>query len=136
MRKLIWTVFALAAVLWTALAWAAAEVIRWLSRTLSSEALAAGGQHVGEWSVPAWLAAWIGPQPGEVLAGALQWVMQASTALLPAAGTATGWLVPLAWIVWALGAVVLIAMAVGAQRLGTHAHRAVAWARLRSAGGV
>lgn len=110
-----WIVFAVLALLWTAAAWAGAALAGW-----GAEALVAGGaaqvaRDMAALPVPAWIQPWLDPAWVEALQAFMRWTLDAGGALLPAAGTLAGWLVPLVWVVWGIGLAVLAGGALAAH---------------------
>lgn len=112
MIAIIWSVFTFLLISWTAVAWAAAALTSWgaqaMTRTGGVELLGASGAA----SLPQWITAWISPE-------FLQWIVQTAQfsaglleAVLPWAGAATAWLVPIIWIGWFIVAVFMTVVAV------------------------
>lgn len=113
MRWLIWVVFALAMVLWTAVVFVGTQLLGWAAGLLSSgQDAAAVTQAVQHFPWPAWLVLWVDPAWLQQLAAALTQSWAWLTAVLPAFATIAGWLVPLAWVAWAVVAFGLLALAV------------------------
>lgn len=114
MRWLIWVVFALVMLLWTAAVFVGTQVLGWAAGLLSSgQEAAAVTQAVQNFPWPAWLAVWVDPVWLQHLAAVLTQSWAWLTAVLPAFATVVGWLVPLAWVAWAVVALGLLAVAVG-----------------------
>jgi hypothetical protein len=102
-KVIIWSVFLLLALLWTAGAALFAQLTEWSIGLLASGSAADLVDRVGQIAVPAWLAPWVDLTGWREL---LQWftsVLQTVSALLPSAGQSLGWLVPFIWILWGLG---------------------------------
>lgn len=117
MAAVAWIVFALLALLWTG----GAAMTAWLADG-AAQALAGGGaaqaaHELATVPVPQWIAPWIDPALLQAAQSALQWAVEAGRGLLPLVGSAAGWLVPLVWVAWGLGLVVLLAGAAGAYLL-------------------
>lgn len=104
-HALVWALVALFALPWTLLCLAA----HWL---LTGPDWSAGGvQHwmawLEQWQIPVWLAAWL---PMDAVTALKTWLtalgpwIEQTLGLAPALA---GWLVPLLWMVWGLGALVL-----------------------------
>lgn len=118
MTAAIWIVFAVLLSLWTGTVWLGTELVRWTSETLQggTSGVAAGVAPVIQ-DASAWLTGWI---PTEVFAGVLaylQWLMTSTETTLPAASHAMGWLIPVAWVGWFLGAAVLTVTAISLHLL-------------------
>lgn len=108
MKVIIWSVFLLLALLWTAGAALFAQLTEWSIGLLASGSAADLVDRVGQIAVPAWLAPWVDLTGWREL---LQWftsVLQTVSALLPSAGQSLGWLVPFIWILWGLGLVAML----------------------------
>lgn len=115
MRTFLWGIFLLVMAAWSGLAWVTAELAGWSAQALASEPAGSRLLALAELPLPAWLGLWVGPELLDATAATARWLLQVSAAVLPAAGTATGWLVPLVWIVWGLGAFVALAVTVAAH---------------------
>lgn len=116
-------VFALLALLWTGGAALAAWLVQWTTQALASGGAFEIGRELGALPVPQWIAVWMDPALVQAAQSALTWTLDAFSGLLPLAGSAAQWLVPVVWVVWGLGLVVLL-VAAGAfhlllRRLGT-----------------
>jgi hypothetical protein len=111
MKAVIWIVCGLLAALWTGGAWAAAELTHWAAGLIASGAAVDLGRAVADWPVPAWLAPWVNVaavQAGQqLLVAALEWLRDA----WPSVGALLGWLVPVIWVLWALGLALLLLLA-------------------------
>lgn len=106
--------FALLA-LWSLACWGMHAVTVWA--VASAGALAGGTTAMGAVLMPAWLSAWIPPELAvefQSLITSLAPMVQSALETVPAlSGTVT----VLAWAIWGLGAVALLALAVGAHVL-------------------
>lgn len=110
MKALIWVAGALALMLWTGAAALADAVLGWL---VSSGDVAERVRGAGDWASVTWPAAWTQWVPVEwlsALAQSVSAVADATLALWPWLMTAAGWLSPLLWVVWGLGAAGLLAL--------------------------
>jgi hypothetical protein len=66
--------------------------------------------------VPDWIALWVDPQVVRWAQEAVLWalgLLGSLSAGLPMAGQVVGWLVPLVWVLWGLGMLVLLGLALG-----------------------
>ena len=110
MTTLLWISLALIALLWTGAAWGLAAGVELAAGLLASGEAAEFGRIVAQVQWPAWLVLWIEPAwlgaAQHALVMALEWMQQA----WPAAGAAVGWLVPLIWLSWGVGVVLLLAL--------------------------
>jgi hypothetical protein len=113
MKTLIWILTAVLALLWTALGFGTVQLLHW-----AADAMAGGG--AGGWEpgaislrIPPWLEPWI--DMGWLLAAmdaAAQLVIWVQ-AVWPHAGQAVPHIVSAVWMVWALGLLLLLALAGG-----------------------
>lgn len=115
LRTVGWGLFALLALLWTGGALLVAELAQWSAQALSSGTLAEAGRELASRPLPSGVAVWIDPAWAEAMRSLMLWGLQAGSDLLPLAGAAAGWLVPLVWVFWGLGMLVLLALALGAH---------------------
>ena len=132
MKAFIWFAFALLSVAWTGLAALTVKASDWLLRTVAS---VQGGEALGNavkqplpealepWINPVWLAA-----PREFLLGALPMAEQ----FVPSPDGVMAWIAPLIWTGWALGAAVLLAVALGLHWLAGRLQPATAIPDFRS----
>ncbi len=101
--------------LWSLACWGLHTVTVWA--VASAGALAGGTAAMGAVFIPGWLSAWIPPELAvefQSLITSLAPMVQAALEAVPAlSGTVT----VLAWAIWGLGAVALLALAVGAHVL-------------------
>lgn len=109
-------VFALLALLWTGGAALTAWLVQWTSQALAGGGALEIGREVGALPVPHWIAVWMDPALVQAAQSALMWTLDAASGLLPLAGSAAQWLVPVVWVVWGLGLLVLL-VAAGAFHL-------------------
>ncbi|PPE69346.1 hypothetical protein IS481_15235 [Caldimonas thermodepolymerans] len=123
----LWIVFAVSALLWTGGTVLLSVLTRWLARAVASGEVESFGRSVAQWPVPDWVAAWIDPAVVQAAQRGVLWLAETSRNWLPWAGTALDWLVPLIWVVWALGLLGMLLVAAGvhllARRLGMAAPR-------------
>lgn len=117
MSKLIWPVFIFVAAVWTGVVALCVELVEWSARALASgDGAVAIAEAAAKAPIPEWLAPWIdlsGWRAGlQAVAETLEWV----SGFMPAAGQSLEWLVPVIWILWVLGLLVmLIAALIGAR---------------------
>ncbi|MGL4190882.1 MAG: hypothetical protein ACRCTM_18640 [Sphaerotilus sulfidivorans] len=122
MKWIIWTIVGVLAAMWTGTLATVALVADWTGSALQQAAPSAPQLPS---DLPGWLAGWVDPAGWAAIAQATQQALQVVQSMLPAVGTATGWLEPLAWIVWGLGMVALVTVAVGSHWLVSRRVRAV-----------
>lgn len=111
MKIAVWLLFGAMALAWTAGVWLTAAVAQWSAQALASGTAEAAGRAVAAWPVPPWMALWIDPAWVKALQDLMVWSLDTAQGLLPWLGTAMGWLVPLVWVGWGFGLVVLLLLA-------------------------
>ena len=112
-----WGITALLALFWTGGAWVAALLVEWAAGAIASGAALEAGRTAVTLPVPAWLAFWFDPAFLQALQSALAWALENAQQALPFLGAAAGWLVPLVWVAWGVGLVLLLATAGGVHLL-------------------
>jgi hypothetical protein len=116
MKLALWLGCGLLALLWTGGAALVAALTQWAAQVLASGAAVDWAQTAARWPVPDWIAMWVDPQVVRWGQQAVLWLLGLLGSLsagLPAAGQLIGWLVPLVWVLWGLGMVVLLGLALG-----------------------
>jgi hypothetical protein len=116
MKLALWLGCALLALLWTGGAALTAAFTQWAAQVLAAGGAVDWAQAVARWPVPEWIALWVDPQAVRWTQQMVLWVlglMGSLSAGLPMAGQVLGWLVPLVWVFWGLGMLVLLALALG-----------------------
>jgi hypothetical protein len=117
MKAALWIVFGLLAALWTGGALLAAELAAWSAALLASGEAVDLGTTVAQWPVPAWVALWVDPAWVQAGQQALAWALELLRDSLPLVGSAVGWLVPVVWVLWGLGLLLMVLLAGGAHLL-------------------
>lgn len=127
MKLVIWCLFALVALLWTGGAALLAQLIQWSSQGLVAVGGASAGGAGAGLSLPEWLSPWIDPAVWASLQQTLAAVLSGVSAVSPVLGDLAGWLVPLVWVAWGLGLVVLLGLSLAgtwmARRVQGPGHR-------------
>lgn len=111
MKITVWIVTAMLALLWTGGAFIAASLTDWAGRMLATGGGADWARAASEWPVPAGIGLWIDPAAVEAAQAALRWSVEGLGGVLPLAATAVDWLVPLIWVLWAVGLGLLLGLA-------------------------
>jgi hypothetical protein len=111
MRTALWIVTGLLLAGWTGGALLAVELVDWAGRLLASGQATDLATAAARWPVPAWAALWVDPALIDAMRQTVLWTLGAFGELLPMMGSAVGWLVVAVWLMWGLGAVVLLALA-------------------------
>lgn len=117
MKLLVWTVFAIGLLLWTAATWGVAEITQWVGSVLASGQDVDWPEAMGGLRWPAWLTQWIDPAWIAIALGAVAAGLEALRQVAPWFGSVAGWVVALLWTVWALGALLWLALAGGLHLL-------------------
>ena len=118
MKLVLWLSFGLLALLWTGGAALVAGVTEWAAQLLASGGVVDWTRAAANVPVPAWIALWVDPQAVRFAQEAAQWALEvlgSMSAALPTAGQLIGWLVPLVWLLWGLGLLLLLGLAAGAH---------------------
>jgi hypothetical protein len=114
---LIWAGFALWALLWTGGAVAASALIHWSAGLLASGEAAQLSQTVSSLSVPRWLTYWVDIEAIHATFDGLVWMLESAQQALPWLGTLLQWLLPLTWLLWAVGIGLMLLLAFAGQLL-------------------
>jgi hypothetical protein len=110
MKIALWIAFALLALLWTGGAAVMAQLVAWSASGLAAGGAAQVGGAVASLAVPAWLAPWVDAAAWTAIQQAVAGTLAAVSGSLPLLGTAVGWLVPLVWICWGVGLVIMLVL--------------------------
>lgn len=110
MKTALWIVCGVFAALWTGLAFGAAELTHWASGLIASGAGVDLAKAATEWPVPAWLAPWLDAAGLQAFQGFVVAALEGLRAAWPTIGSMVGWLVPVIWLLWALGLALLLAL--------------------------
>jgi hypothetical protein len=95
-----------------------AGLTEWAAQVLASGGVADWTRAAANVPVPPWIALWVDPQAVRFVQEAVQWALEVLgswSAALPTAGQLIGWLVPLVWLLWGLGLLLLLGLAAGAH---------------------
>ncbi len=110
-----WIVVSMLLAIWSTGVWVLHSLLVW--SMAGAGALAGQAQRLDDVTVPGWLALWLSPEWMLALKAAastlLPW-LESALSLLPSAAS---WLSPLAWLVWAIGLLVLAVCAALGQAL-------------------
>ena len=110
MKIVLWAGVAVLGLLWTGLAALGASLVGWGATVLASGGAAEWARAAAQWPVPGWIALWVDPQAVKAIQEALLWGLQALQHSLPWVASAVGWLVPLVWVTWGLGVLLLVVL--------------------------
>ena len=124
---LSWFVIVALLALWSLAAWALHAVVVW---TVShAGALSGAASGVGGIALPDWLAPWVPTELVQAISQLMAGLAPLVDSLLQAAPALAGGLTVAAWVVWAIGGVLLLL-------LGAGLHVLIALWRRRSGGGA
>ena len=108
MKAALWTVFASLALLWTGAAALLAKVVEGAAQALAAGGAISAGAAVASMPAPTWLAPFFDAAHWSAVQDATGRLLQGSVDTLPAIGTAVTWLEPAVWMLWGLGAILLL----------------------------
>lgn len=113
MKTLIWSLFGLLALFWSGLCWAGAALLRWAAGLLSGTGTAPDdwGRVLADWPLPQWLALWVDLAALRSLLDLVASMFESLQAVWPGVDSAMAWLMPLLWIVWGAGLLMLLGLA-------------------------
>ena len=119
--SVLWAVLLVLLAIWSAGVWMLHALLVW---SISGAGVLAGqAQRLESVAVPDWLSAWLPPEWlltfKTALSSLLPW-FESGLAMLP---SAAGWLSPLAWVMWAIGLLVLASVAAVGHELIWATHR-------------
>lgn len=100
---------ALIALLWTVFIAVSAALADWLAG--QGGQLQGGMQALAQWPMPPWIGLWLDPALAEALRASVVWAVEALTAFMPWIVPLLEWVAPLLWVIWAIGMVILVALA-------------------------
>ena len=117
MKILVWSVFGVLALLWTGVCLISAEVLQWASQSLAASNASALETATHNIVIPPAVSPLLEPAAWATLLQSVQAVLASTAAAIPLARSVFEWLVPLVWVVWALGLLAFIALALGLRLL-------------------
>ena len=112
MRALIWGLFAVLILGWTGMAWVSVELTQWVLAAIGSGDAAQAAQSVASWPVPGWLSLWVTPELIRLVQAMWVDVMGWVGAILPSMEGLSGLVSVLVWVLWGVGALLLLGLAV------------------------
>ncbi len=122
-QGLVWGVTAGLLLLWSACTWALAALLEWAAGLAGAQAGGAAGtvgeaaRQAAELQLPAWLEPWMPSAALKDWSALIEALAPWIEGLLSAMPAVAGWITPLIWAVWTLGALALLLLAVGASLL-------------------
>lgn len=116
-KLLIWSGFALMALLWTGGAFALAGLLHWGVELVDSGKAMELGEAVTSLAIPAWLTHWVDIRAIHAALDGLVWTLDSMQKTWPWVGALLQWLVPVTWVLWCLGLGLMLLLAGGAHLL-------------------
>lgn len=117
MKLMIWWGFALLALLWTGGAWVVSGLLHMGVGLVDSAHAAELGQTVAGLEIPVWLLRWFDIGTIHAALDGIVWTLDTMRRAWPWIGALLQWLVPVIWVLWGLGLVLLLLLAGGAHAL-------------------
>ena len=117
MMPLIWSGFALGALVWTGSAVAVSALLYWGAGLVASGEASQLSQRVTSLPIPAWLTYWVDIETLHAAFDGIAWTLDSAQQILPWLGTLLTWMLPLTWLLWAAGVGLMLLLALAAQRL-------------------
>ena len=117
MMLLIWSGFVLGALVWTVSAVAVSALLYWGAGLLASGEAAQLSLMVTSLPVPIWLTYWVDIEAIHAAFDAIAWTLDSAQQTLPWLGMLLTWMLPLTWLLWAVGVGLMLLLAFGAQLL-------------------
>lgn len=114
---MIWAAFVLLALLWTGGVALLVQLVEWSIPALASASQASAGTMVLPLSLPSWLSTWIDAADWAAAQQAVTDTVASLPAVLPFIGELTTWLVPVVWVIWGMGLLALLTLALAATWL-------------------
>lgn len=115
MKIFLWVVTGLMALFWTLGAWAVASVLGWAAGAATPGSGVDVAAVISSWALPAWVTWLIDPGLVSAALGGIVWAFEHAQSAWPWLGQMLSWLVPMIWVVWALGLVFLLLLALFLQ---------------------
>lgn len=117
MMLLIWSGFVLGALVWTGSAVAVSVLLHLGAGLLASGGAAQLSSMVTSLPVPIWLTYWVDIEAIHAAFDAIAWTLDSAQQTLPWLGMLLMWMLPLTWLLWAVGVGLMLLLAFGAQLL-------------------
>ncbi len=117
MMLLIWSGFVLGALVWTGSAVAVSALLYWGAGLLASGEAAQLSPMATSLPVLIWLTYWVDIEAIHAAFDAIAWTLDSAQQTLPWLGMLLTWMLPLTWLLWAVGVGLMLLLASGAQLL-------------------
>jgi hypothetical protein len=112
MKAIIWCIFILAVLLWTGASVLVVNVIEWSAKQLSTGSPALLETAASNIAIPIWMSPWLDPSTWAMIFMSIQGFLSSAASAVPFLGSMLGWLAPLVWVLWGLGVLALLALAI------------------------
>ena len=112
MKALIWVVFVLAILMWTGATVLVVNVLEWSAQQLSKGSPALLETATSNIAIPIWMSPWLDPSSWATIFMSIQAMLAGTASAFPFLGSMIGWLAPVVWIIWGLGVLGLVALAI------------------------
>jgi hypothetical protein len=112
-----WSGFALGALVWTGSAVAVSALLYLGAGLLASGEAAPLSQMVTSLPMPAWLTYWVDIEAIHAAFDGIAWTLDAAQQMLPWLGKLFTWMLPLTWLLWAVGVGLMLLLAFAVQLL-------------------
>jgi hypothetical protein len=113
MKLLIWSSFLILVLLWTGMAMVAVGISDWAMGLLGSGT--AISDQVAALNLPAWVSLWVPPELVTAIQGTVTGTLAMVGPWLPSPDTLSTLMSVMVWGTWGVGALLLLALAVGAH---------------------
>jgi len=117
MKTIIWSLFILILSIWTGMTLLTVYLVDWIVQSFGSTLPTDLGVALDTIPVPPWLAVWIDPAWIQSIQAGLVGLIEGVTQTVPYFASAVGWLAPLIWAIWGLGALALFILAIAGHWL-------------------
>lgn len=117
MKTIIWSLFILILAIWTGMTLLTVHLVDWIVQSFGSTLPTDLGPLLNTIPVSPWLAMWIDPAWIQSIQSGLVGLIEGITQTVPYFASAIGWLSPLIWAIWGLGALTLFILALGGHWL-------------------
>jgi hypothetical protein len=112
MKAWLWGGLALTGLLWTGAAGLFALGVEWMVQALMSAGNSTVKFDATGLAIPAWLSPWVDNAAWEAMREWLFVALSGLESIWPLLEGMAGWLVPAVWVVWGLGLMLLIGLAI------------------------
>lgn len=117
MMLLIWSGFALGALVWTGSAVAVSALLYWGAGVLASAEAGQLSQMVTSLPVPIWLTYWVDIEAIHAAFDGITWTLDSAQQTLPWLSKLLMWMLPLTWLLWAVGVGLMLLLVFAVQLL-------------------